>query len=556
MNTNMKLLPLALLALSQSLLAQQIPGAGSQLRQVPPPPPAQKTAPEIRIEEAATPPAPGDELTRVLVKQLEVSGARAYTAEALIAISGFTPDVELTLPELQAMAARITEHYRRNGYFVARAYLPAQDISDHVVTIAVSEGNYGQVTLRNKTNLADGLAHGLLDGLESGDAITLDPLESRLLLLSDIPGVKVTSTLVPGTLPGSSDLIVDVTPGRRVTGSLYADNAGNPYTGEYRLGAAVNLNNPLGRGDVAALHLLTSGSGLAYGRASYQMQFGRATAGIAYSRLEYELGEQFEVLGANGTAEVVSLFGSYPLIRSRDSNLYLGLVAEDRTFQDRFDMIGSVTDREARVWTPSLYGNHHDSFGGGGYSTFLLSYSAGSLDIRTPAARAADAASARTNGSYGKLWINATRQQRLTNTLSLHGSLSAQHATKNLDQSEKMVLGGMDAVRAYPQGEAFGDEGYLASLEVRLLLAGLSGRIPGQAHLLGFVDAGHITVDKDPWFAGDNQRTLSGAGIGATWGEPGNFALRAYYAVKLGNEDAISAPDKSGRFWIQAVKYF
>ena len=38
--------------------------------------------------------------------------------------------------------------------------------------------------------------------------------------------------------------------------------------------------------------------------------------------------------------------------------------------------------------------------------------------------------------------------------------------------------------------------------------------------------------------------------------DPGNFMLRAYYARKLGSEMAISAPDKSGRFWIQGVKYF
>ena len=84
----------------------------------------------------------------------------------------------------------------------------------------------------------------------------------------------------------------------------------------------------------------------------------------------------------------------------------------------------------------------------------------------------------------------------------------------------------------------------------------LSERVPGQVHVLAFVDAGRITVDKDPWFAGDNRRTLSGAGIGATWGDPGDFAVRTYYAFKLGSEDAISASDRSGRFWIQAIKHF
>ena len=80
--------------------------------------------------------------------------------------------------------------------------------------------------------------------------------------------------------------------------------------------------------------------------------------------------------------------------------------------------------------------------------------------------------------------------------------------------------------------------------------------MPGQVHLVGFIDAGRITSNRDPWFAGSNDRTLSGAGVGATWEMQGNFAVRTYYARKLDGEDAVSAPDKSGRFWIQAIKYF
>lgn len=556
MKTTTKLLPLVLLTLSQGLLAQQLPGGGTQLKQLPPPPAPLKAAPEIHIQEATSSTAPVDDSVRVMVRTLRVTGARAFTTAELVQVAGFAPGAELTLAELQEMASRITEHYRSNGYFVARAYLPAQDVTNHVVNVAVSEGTYGQVTLHNQSALDDSVARRALAGLESGDAITIAPLENRLLLLSDLPGVHVSSTLVPGTVPGTSDLVVEVAPGRRVTGSIDADNAGNPYTGEYRIGATVNLNNPLGRGDVASLRALTSGSGLQYGRASYQMPFGRAAAGVAYSRLDYELGEQFESLGANGTAEVASVFGTYNLIRSRDTNLYAGLSYDDRTFRDRIDLVNSVVDRKARVWTPTLYGNHHDAIGGGGVSTFVASLSWGSLDIRSPSALADDAASARTDGSYSKLWVNATRLQRVTDVVSLHASVTGQMASKNLDASEKMVLGGMDGVRAYPQGEGFGDQGYLVNLEARFLLAGLSQSVPGQVHLLGFADAGKITINKNPWNAADNDRTLSGVGVGAMWGDPGNFAVRTYYARKLGGEDALSAPDKSGRFWIQAIKYF
>jgi hemolysin activation/secretion protein len=119
-----------------------------------------------------------------------------------------------------------------------------------------------------------------------------------------------------------------------------------------------------------------------------------------------------------------------------------------------------------------------------------------------------------------------------------------------------MELGGMYGVRAYPEGEAYGDEGYVLNLEARYLLPKFSATLPGQMHLIGFVDTGHIKTYKDPWAAGDNTRTLSAAGVGIHWTDANNFLARAYYAVKLGNEDAISAPDKSGRFWFQLVKYF
>ena len=558
MKINRTLLPLALLALSPCALAQQIPGAGIQLQQVTPPIAPPSSEPQIHIKESAAPAAPGAEsLSTVRVNQLQFSGAPAGSDAELLKITGFQPNSDLTLAQLEAMAARITQHYRAQGYFVARAYIPAQDISSHIVTIAVSIGHYGQIKLQNTSRLHNDVANSQLNGLNSGDAITLEPLENHLLLLSDIPGVAVSSSLVPGTAPGTSDLIVDVAPGHTVTGEVDADNAGNPYTGEYRLGATVNFNNLAGRGDVASLRALSSGSGLNYGRAAYQMPFGRVTVGAAYSYLHYRLGRQFEALDAHGTAKVASVFAFMPLIRSRQSNLYVGLAYDDKTLDDRIGLV-PLADRHAhvRAATASLYGNHRDDFGGGGLSTFYVALSGGNLDIQTPSARLADAATARANGSFSKLWFNVTRLQQVAGPFSLYGSFTGQWASKNLDNSEKFVLGGMDGIRAYPQGEAYGDQGYLANLEGRLRLTSLSSRVAGDVTLLAFVDHGSIKVNKDPWFAGNNRRNLGSYGVGATWIDPGNFAIRTYYARKLGSGDAMSAPDRSGRFWVQVIKYF
>jgi hemolysin activation/secretion protein len=551
-----RLLPYALLAMSHSAFAQQPPTAGSQMQQIPPTPVPQKEAPKIQVAPRSAPTTPESDSVKIIVSSLNVTGATVYSEADLLSLTGFTPGSKLALSDLRGMAAKIADYYRRNGYFVAQAYMPAQDIKNGAVTIAVIEGRYSQVKLQNQTKLSDGLANSLLGGLNSGDLVESGPLESRLLLLSDLPGVAVKSTLVPGASVGASDLIVDVTPGARISGEVDADNAGNRYTGEYRLGATVNLNNLAGNGDVATLRAMTAGSGLNYVRGSYQMQFGKAKVGVAYSALDYKLGKEFEHLRAHGTAEVASIYGSYPLIRSRNNNLYAGLVYDYKTFQDKEDVTSSVTDKKAHVLLASLYGDRRDSLGGGGLTGYSLTWSTGDIDIQTPSARLADAATAQSNGHFDKIGFTAMRLQTLTQSVSLYAAINGQFASKNLDTSEKMELGGMYGVRAYPEGEAYADEGYVLSLEARMQLPKFSETMRGQLQLVGFVDTGSVTTHRNPWAPGPNSRTLSGAGIGLNWSETNNFLVRTYYAWKLGGEDATSAPDKSGRFWIQVVKYF
>ena len=512
--------------------------------------------PSIRIEPSVAPATPASEAMKITVNRLQITGARVYTEAELLALTGFKPGSELSLGDLRGMASAITQRYRNAGYFVAQAYLPAQEIKDGAVTIEVIEGQYGNVTVRNQSNLANDLIQGSLAGINAGDTVAIAPLESRLLLLSDIPGVNVNSTLAPGASPGLSDLIVDVTPGRLVTGSVDADNAGSRYTGEYRVGATINLNNLAGRGDVASLRVLTSGTGLNYARASYQMQFGKATAGLAYSWLGYELGKEFSYTGATGTARVASLYGSYPLIRSRNTNLYAGLVFDHKTFKDKnpIDLGMPVAEKKSRVLTASLRGDHRDSLGGGGFSSYSLGLSTGTIDLQTPELRNRFAL-AQTSGRFNKLGFSAMRLQNVTDTVSLYAGINGQVASKNLDSSEKMELGGLYGVRAYPQGEASADQGYLLTLEARMRLP-TPNQFPGQLQLIGFVDTGRVSIQKNPFSAGDNHRTLSGAGVGLNWSDTNNFLVRAFYARKLGSEAATSAPDKSGRFWIQAVKYF
>lgn len=499
---------------------------------------------------------PASDNARIKVNALHLTGHRLYPEVQLLALTGFVPGKELTLGQLQTMAAQIADFYHQKGYFVAQAYLPAQEIKGGVVTIAIIEGRYGVITMRNQSHLSDRLANGAVDDLHSADAIHSSALERDLLLLSDTPGVEVRSTLVPGASVGAADLIVDVTPGQTVTGSIDADNGGNRYTGQYRLGGTLNFNNLAGQGDVATLRALSSFDGLDYARAAYQMQFGKATAGVAYSRLDYELGREFSELHGTGTADIFSVYGSYPLLRSRRSNLYVQMGVDYKTFDDRIELVSSHVDRNVAVVMTTLRGDHRDDFGGGGLTAGSLTWSTGNLDIETRDARSADGLTARSNGHYDKLGFSAMRLQRITDAFSLYGAVNGQVASKNLDISEKMYLGGIDGVRAYPQGEAFGDEGYLATVEARYLLPPFSGQWMGHLQLVSFVDTGTVTLNENRWDNSERTRTLSGAGVGVNWFDFNNYSVKTYYAQKLGGEKATSAPDSNGRFWVQMVKYF
>ncbi|HEX8568751.1 MAG TPA: ShlB/FhaC/HecB family hemolysin secretion/activation protein [Caulobacteraceae bacterium] len=546
----------ALLATSPPAFAQQPPSAGGQLGQIPPAAASQRAAAEIKIERSTAAAQPVADGPRVRVDSLRVTGGTLFPEAELIAAAAVAPTSELTLSELRSAAARVTAYYNTRGYFLAQTYVPAQDVKNGAVTLAVVEGRYGKIDIRNRSGLADGRATRLLSGLDSGEAVAHAALERRLLLLSDIPGVRVRSTMAPGAAVGTSDLVIDIDPGRRVTGSIEADNAGNRYTGALRAGGSVNLNNPAGLGDLFTVRLLASEGGLAYGRAAYQAPVGSGQLGAAYTHLRYELGREFEGLDADGSADILGVFGSYPVVRSRDADLHALAGVDVKQLEDRIGLASSVSEKQATVATVGFSGDSRDGFGTGGRNEYSAGLALGDLQIESPLERAADALTARSDGGFSKLYGSVARLQSLGGPLSVFAALRGQVAFNNLDISEKMELGGAYGVRAYPEGEAYGDQGYVATLEARLMLRRWASTLPGELQLIGFVDAGEVAYSADPWSSGSNHAHRSGAGAGFAWAGPHGLTLKASYARKLGDAQATSAPDEDGRAWFHISKSF
>ncbi|MBK9161367.1 MAG: ShlB/FhaC/HecB family hemolysin secretion/activation protein [Nitrosomonadales bacterium] len=557
-----KLATTVLLVMCSGMAIAQ-PDAGSLLESQKEPSQPPKPAPDISIEQPAPPALPETAGLSVNVTAFKISGNTVFAEGDLLPLIASYVGKELTFDELQEAANVLTAHYRKHGYFLAHAYLPKQNIKDGTVEIVILEGRVGQpkLHLNEGARLSESVAQGIVNQIEPGQLINETGLERPLLLLSDMPGVKVKSTLAPGSEVGAADVLVDVTDtGNFVTGDVGVDNGGNRFTGEYRLNGGVSVNNPTGLGDVLTVRGTNSDSGgMKLGRVSYTIPvFSQGTKiGAAYTDLNYRIGKDFANLGAHGRAGVFDGFVQHPFIRSRNLNVFGQLGYTQKRLQDVIDSIAASSEKKTTATALGVGGDSRDELAGGGLNTFSLSYTVGQLDIKTATDLAADqgATGYKTNGNYEKLNYGVGRLQSLGENLALFGNLSGQLASKNLDSSEKFSLGGPSGVRAYPVGEEPADEGYILTGEVRKTFG--EPLLGGELMAFGFVDVGHAQAHKQALPTDTNlKRDLSAYGVGISWGETANYIVRATLAWKGSNNMPTSDVDRDPRMWFYVSKWF
>jgi len=545
------------------------PDAGVLLETVKPAPslPPKPVGSLIQAPAESRPALQSDAGLRVHLTSVRFSGVTALRESLLQDLVKQDLGKELSFAELDAIAGRVTKFYRDRGYFIARAYLPQQELKDGNVEILVLEGRIGRSP---GPKISGALLTGIVaDAVPADKPVTVSRLERAMLLENDLPNVTAHATLVPGESVGTSDLVLEANQsGWFSRNTLEADNAGSRYTGAGRYGGSVNVASPAGIGDMLSVHALTSFSGFNYARISWTAPVTGTglRLGASSTYTNYKLGGPLEPLEDRGNAKVWSVFSVYPIIRSRFLNLYQATTLETKSLYDT-SIAGTLADKRINVASLGLVGDETDGWHGGGLSTFGATVGLGHLALNNGAADvAADATTARSAGSYRKLNVQAMRQQRLTDSWVLFSSVSAQFASKNLDSSESFSFGGPYGMRAYPIGEAPADAGVLGTVELRY-------NMPAPANLGAlqwqfFYDHGNVTLHKDPWdsyvaFGGPNKYVLQDAGIGLNLYRENSMLVTFTAAHKIGSNpdpglNGVDADgrDSSTRFWLQFVKYW
>ena len=508
----------------------------------------------LRAEPEGANAAGADDKLRIAVKAILIAGNNdTVPAQALDSLVADLIGGDHSLAELDAAAERITAYYRAHDYVVARAYVPAQEVKDGVVVIRVLLGLLDHQILQNHSRLPDSVARGYLQGIKPGAALQTAPVDRTLLLLADTPGVGgARATLQPGASVGTSELVIEIDPSSAYSANAALDNYGNRYTGEYRMDLALGLNSPLQIGDQLTLRALASDLNMRYARLAYQLPLGGdgLKVGAAYADTRYQLGMDFASLLAHGSATNASVYGTYPIVRTPMSQLTSALTWEGKKLLDDTGAPVTSASKQVRLVNLGLTGIAQDSVGRGGVTALDFSLVAGKLTMDAQSL-ATDTASAQSNGHFTRLTYTLSRQQSVTEQDTLALVLSGQLANKNLGSSEKFSLGGASGVRAYPQGEGSGDEGWLANLELRHSWT-------GQLQSLVFYDLGSVSVNHRPFAATPNLRDIAGAGLGLN-AQFAQVQLKAAVAWRTQGGPAQSQPatiSGNPRFWVQANGQF
>ncbi len=529
-------------------------------RAAPAPLPTVKPA-DVKTEAKPAFQASDEKGLKVTVEQFTFTGNASITSEQLSALLADFQNKSIGLNELNQAAAAVTDYYRQQGFFLAQAYLPEQDIAGKTVEIAVLEGQLGAVSI----SADDGLDQSFLTdmagyNLLAGTSVTDKNLIRNTSVLNSLPGIEASVQLSPGDAVGSTDVNVEFQALPTLQGWGTFDTYGNRFTGREVMSGGVKWNNPLGLGDQFVLSLKNASNGGQKGAqfAYYTPIYASGTLlNVGYSYTEYKLGSIFRPLDAKGDSEYINIGLSQPFLRDAVKGFSATVNLTRQKVSDEIGIFALDNKRNVDSVDFGLVGDW-TSFAQDAVYQLGINARFGEVDFKNAVAEALDATGSKTKGSYRKLNINATRIQYFSNGLSLNLYADYQVANENLDSVEKFSIGGINRWRNFAELPSLADTGLMAGAELRknitagkslqsLLMVGLTPYV--------FADFGRGKINQDPTSSSDNHVQSIHAGMGIDFAFKQDWFLSVAGSHQNRDFDGADAENET-RFWGKLQKNF
>lgn len=463
--------------------------------------PAPAPAPTIELPGAAPEALPAKAAAlSVVVGRFDVSGTFPEFEGETASLIGPLGGERLTVAQIYKAAATLERAYAAAGYILARVIVPPQRLVDggpvrlRVIDGVVERVDVGAVPERQRAVVAARMA-----GVVGEKHVTLAEIERRLLLVGDLPGISLKSTLAQGTTPGGTLLVVEATQ-QLVTGSLGIDDRLPRSLGTWTLNGSGAINDALGLGEQAYVSYSTSPDDLGVPRlrvAGGGIVLPIGNDGFTFNP-EYteSIARPIPSPGAPATLgdfRRLALHASYPVVRARDETLSIQATAEwdDETLTT----IGFGTKLYDDDYGAARLGVHESrSLPWGALAVFDGNFSYGLAGREGTTALPLSQQGA--SPVFDKILVAATVHQPLPGAfdLAVIGRAQTSFGTP-LMLAEQFGLDGVDALSSFASGTFSVDEGMTLRGELGhsfLLPAGLAPPLDLSPYVYGAVGRGVI----------------------------------------------------------------
>ncbi|MFA5008278.1 MAG: ShlB/FhaC/HecB family hemolysin secretion/activation protein [Candidatus Omnitrophota bacterium] len=478
-----------------------------------------KKKPEIKEEPAKETPSPAD-TKKVQIKKIIVEGATLLSEKEIRGIVSEYEGKDLNLSEMQKVADKITEGYRKEGYSTSRAYLPPQTIKDGVLTIKIIEGKVGKIEIKGNRYFRTSLLEKKIK-LKPKDYFDYETLQNALTYINENPDRKAKAVLVPGAEPGTTDIVVEVTDTLPIHIGFDYDNFGSRYMEKNRWAFVYENNNLLGFDDRLYLKYQMSQKSLySLKNLRYVYPINEKTEiGGYYSHSRLVLGKEFRALSAVGKANIAGIFVNRAMYSNRILDLRYNFGFDYKDIKNYLLNTESSRD-ELRIVKNGLDIDVTDKFG----RTIITP----EIDVGIPrmwgALTAKDPKASRVGagGQFVKGVFNFYRLQPMPFSSALLFKNSAQLSNYNLVAAEQFQIGGAQSVRGYGPGEFAGDRGIYSAVEWSFPVYGLpkgikipltGSKLYDAVRLVGFYDWANSRLN-NPQAGEEKSDTLRGWGYG------------------------------------------
>lgn len=387
--------------------------------------------------------------------------------------------VYLSIAEIHSLADQLTHYYRKAGFNFTKVVVPPQEIVSNTLTLNIVEAVIGDIHIRDADWYSETQIKNALAPLKN-KVVTNQQVKQLLDRVNQFPGLKVFGYFSKGSKNNTTRLNIKVQKESIADATLKVDNYGSESTGLYRAIGLVNVNNPFGFADQLQIGVLQTldidnqaQEENRFGSLSYRIPIHNsgASLGVSLSNNQFELGQDFSVLGVQGKADIFRVELNIP--RSGDSlyasNWSVYMDQKDTTIESDLDT--NLLDEDETTKGLGLgYSYQYRSrtsttrssrWGYGG----LISAYGGNSEIEF----GSDTGKTKQEEDFSKLMISQSLYwDYVSNGMTksrLLLEIKGQYSDDRLPDIETFALSGPSGLRSYESGLFNADKGGVARIQ-------------------------------------------------------------------------------------------